>query len=281
MFGAVVGAVIGAAGAMYAADEQSSAAKHAANTQSAAARQAQQTQTDQYNAQVARERPFYNAGVQGLNALQQQMGRLTDPYTLQKFYQSPEYLAQLGANRQATDSLQAGAAAKGMYGSGAMANALSSNAQQSALQAYQQALQNYQNQNQNQYNMMAGMAGIGQNAAANLGAVGQNMANQVGQYQLDAGTAQAQGDVTSANALSSGVLGAIRQGQGYAGKNAQDQLWTNYMAAQGAGANGGAGAGTNLNSSLAPYYQGYGGGSMPTFQQDNSLNAFANKLSLS
>lgn len=120
--------------------------------------------------------PWRNAGAAALPIVQQQVGT--------SFQESPGYQWQLDQTQRATDR---GAAAAGLYGSGARAQALQRNAAGLAAQDYG-----------NWYNRLAGLAGVGQAAT---------------QAALPAVTSGIQGAGGAAGAATAG-LGNAAQGFG-------------------------------------------------------------------
>ena len=101
--------------------------------------------------------PWRNAGAAALPIVQQQVGT--------SFQESPGYQWLLDQTQRATDR---GAAAAGLYGSGARAQALQRNAAGLAAQDYG-----------NWYNRLAGLAGVGQTATqAALPAITQGIQGQ-------------------------------------------------------------------------------------------------------
>jgi len=142
---------------------------------------------------------------------------LDDGYTMEDWYASPEYQvynnAQGAALTNATDTVNASAAAKGMYGSGTWANQLNTNMgniyaayQPASLAAARNADTASRTGN---YNMISGMSN-------STGAT--QLANAASQYGVNsgnlttaAGNAQAQGQLTGANAMIGGVTSGLNQ----------------------------------------------------------------------
>lgn len=166
--------------------------------------------------------------------------------TMAQLEQTPGYQFTL---RQGLNAVDNSAASRGLAGSGAQQKALADYASGLASTTYQQQLQNYMAQfgtdlnarvgqfntglqaamgqselafNQgtandtNLYNRLAGLAGIGQNAAAQSGAGSVQTGTGIASNLIGAGNAAASGYIGSANALNQG-LGSAANGisQGY------------------------------------------------------------------
>jgi hypothetical protein len=72
---------------------------------------------------------------------------------------------------------------------------------------FNNAYQQYNQQQQQQYQMLANMAGSGQNAAAQLGGFGAQAVTNAGQSLTGGAAAQAGGIMGAANSLGGGALG--------------------------------------------------------------------------
>ena len=223
-----VAAVVGAAGAAYASNQASQGAQGAANTQAAASRQAQATQQGQWEQTQRNMAPYLRQGVAAQNQLASRLPSLTSNYSLQSYLNSPEYAAQMAATQRQSNQLMASANASGMYGSGNMASALTSNAQNQAMQGYGQGLQDYLAQNQSAYNMLANQASAGQNAAAGLGSMGSNVANNISGLQVGAGNSLAQGQAGVADVNSALASDLSRRASEGLTTFGQSNAWNNY-----------------------------------------------------
>ncbi len=148
-------------------------------------RQYDQTRKDQL--------PFLEAGY---GALDRQNKFLSGDFS--GFNESPDYAY---AQQQMTQGLDRGAAARGRLYSGGYGVDMASH------------LNGLASQNANNYwSKLAGMAGQGYNAAANLGQAGQNSANQIGNAYANAGNARASAFAAQGNAWSNAANTA---GQAY------------------------------------------------------------------
>ncbi len=130
-------------------------------------------------------------------------GSLLSPFTVDMFHQmSPAYKFQLQQGQQGV--LNADASNAGAMSGAAQKDLMGYN-QSMADTAFNTAFNQYQTQQGNIYSRLAGIATLGQNAAANTGAQGANLAGQVAQSVSNAGSAQAAGQVGAANAWSGAV----------------------------------------------------------------------------
>lgn len=219
MVAAAVGigtAVAGVAGSAM----SSSAASNAADTQAAAANNASELQWQQFQQMQKNLQPYMDLGTSSIPQLQGQLGKLGGMQfsfnpTMQQLEQTPGYQFTLN---QGLNTLNNQMAAKGWNMSGAQARGIQDYAQGLASttfqQQYQNALQNFMTNygtQSDQYNRMAGLVGVGQNAAAGVGNAGLQTANTAGNYLTQGANAQAAGMMGSANAINQG-LGSVSQG---------------------------------------------------------------------
>lgn len=211
----IASAALGVGGAllgMNSSKKQAKAAQNAANTQAAAADRASQVQWDMYDQTRADLMPYADAGRTALSQLMGQMGPdgyFSQTYTGQDIYSDPSYQFRL---QQGQDAIQSSAAAKGSLLSGATLKALQGYGQDMASQEYQNAYNRFNADQTNQYNRLANMVGIGQNAAAQQGNYGAQTAQAVANNTMAGANAQAAGMVASANAKAQGqqaMLGGL------------------------------------------------------------------------
>jgi len=214
--GSILGGLIGSGGASSAADAQIQAARIAGATQQ-----------NMFNTTAANESPFLIGGVNALSGLEGALGmtsggfagqgQLNLPMLLglapganptQVLQSTPGYQWQFGQGEQA---IQNSAAAKGGLIGGNTLTALQTYGQGMADQTWQQYLGNVGGY----LGQLSGLAGAGQNAAANLGGFSQNAANGIANAATGAGAASAAGSVGTANAFNQGLGGATNAiGQG-------------------------------------------------------------------
>ena len=202
----------------------------------AAAQTSANTQMNMFTTTQANLAPFMQTGTAANTTLANQMPQHTAPYSLDKYNASPEAQVTQNAMTQMLDQLKASGAAGGNLGSGNVATALQKNAAQLALQGYQTGLQDYTGQNLNTYSMYQGLAGAGQNAAANLGGFGANVANNIGAQGINAAA-------SNFGAKQSGMSNLSNIGTN-AFSNYLNNLW-------GSGGSGGSGSGGDPSGGMA------------------------------
>ena len=212
----------------------SSAAKSAANAQVDAANRAAQLQKEQFDAQMAAQEPFRQAGITTQNELLRQLGLGGDATTagygnLMRNFGQSDFEADPGYGFRMSEGLKAldrQAAARGGLISGAALKGAQRYGQDLASQEYQNAFNRYQTNRGSVYGMLSGQQGVGQTATNAMGAAGQNFANQAGEAYMGAGNARASGYIGSANAWGNGLnnlgqlgtlygMGAFGGGGGY------------------------------------------------------------------
>ena len=177
---AVAGGLLAAAGAVGSAVIGSNSASKAADASQNAADQATAEQRREYDQSRSDQLPWLNTGKNALDTLAGLYGvgsgaGATPDYS--EFYKSPDYNF---AMQQGIAGVDAGAAARGSLDSGA------------TRKAETQYASNLASSNFNNYaNRLAGLAGVGQNAANTLTSAGQNTANNVSNIIQNAGNSQA------------------------------------------------------------------------------------------
>jgi len=167
IWGAAIVAGGALAGSIYASNQQKGAAQSAANAQQNAANQAIQQTEQNYQRTAGNLNPYILAGQNALNT----MGQLNSG-DYSAFKASPDYQFSL---QQGLQGLDRSAAARGsLYSGGHSADIL----------GYAQGLasQNYGNY----YNRLAGLAGMGQNAASNPSGDAAGLARPAFRYELTA-----------------------------------------------------------------------------------------------
>lgn len=228
--------------AQYAADRQAEAMKEAANISASAQRYAADLAYKEWQEQLAREKPWYDAGEKGLNQLQYGLGLSNSGtgdkgYLLETFGEAnPEYATAFNADKFEADpgyqfrlsegmkALDRTAAARGNLLSGSTLKGAMTFNQGMASQEYQNAYNRYNTDQSNLYNMytadqtseynrLAAMSGVGQVAAAQMNASGNNYTNMLTnaaqtdaatQAALVTGLANNQSNIATANAVNQG-----------------------------------------------------------------------------
>jgi hypothetical protein len=115
---------------------------------------------------------------------------------------SPAYQFQMQQGQQGV--LNQDASGQGALSGSALKDLIGYN-QGYANTAFNNAFNQYQTQQGNIYNRLAGVATLGQNAAANTGAQGTALAGNIAQSVSNAGSALAAGQVGAANAYAGGL----------------------------------------------------------------------------
>ena len=264
----IAAAVIGGVGALAGGIISGSAASSAASQQANASKNAQNIANNEFNTITQQESPYMQAGYGAQSQLNYLLGigtpgsstgngggtassssaggygSLNTPFTADYMKQySPAYQFQLQQGQQGV--LNQDASSQGALSGAALKDLIGYN-QQSANTAYNNAFNQYQTQQSNTYSRLAGIAQLGQNAAANTGQQGTSLANSAAQSATNIGTAQAGGTVGAANAYSGALSNASSLGSLYA-----------MYGGGGVSSGGGGWLETNSGSSVpAGYYSG-------------------------
>lgn len=199
----------------------SNAASRAASTQARAANQATALQREMYEKNLELQKPFYEAGLTGQNALLQYLGLGGDktaanygagmkPFTGADLPTEPGYQFRLS---EGINALNKTAAARGGMMSGAALKEAARYGQDYASNEYNNAFNRYYTQRNQMLNPLQSLLGQAQTSAGNVGAAGQNYATQAGQNMMGAANARASGYVGGANALNQALGGAYRNYQ--------------------------------------------------------------------
>jgi len=187
----------------------SDAARSAGNIQADAANRAADLQYKQYQEDVARQKPFYDVGVNALPELV--AASKYTPFGMDQFQQDPGYAFRLKEGQQALDRQ---AAARGGLISGGALKAAARYGQEMGSQEYTNAFNRYQAERQARLGPLQSLTGMGQTTAQQIGGAGQNMASNVGNAIGSAAAARASGYVGSTNALTSGLGTYLNYRQG-------------------------------------------------------------------
>jgi hypothetical protein len=172
------------------------AASKAASAQAGAANRASDLQYQQYQEDVARQKPFYDVGVNALPELVE--ASKYKPFDMATFQQDPGYAFRLAEGQKA---LERTAAARGGLISGGALKAAERYGQDMGSQEYTNAFNRYQTERAARLNPLQSLAGMSQTTANTLGNAGANMATNVGQNYQSAANARASGYVGGANAI--------------------------------------------------------------------------------
>ena len=192
--GMALGASLGGATEEATGGGASGAAREAAQVSNAAAERDLALRTRMYEEGVARQQPFYQAGV---NALPQyisgieQGGELVRGFTNADFTADPGYGFRLAEGQKALDRQ---AAARGGLISGGALKAAQRYGQEMGSQEFGNAYNRFRDTQGLRRNALAGVAGYGPTAASSINAAGQTYAAGAGNTMMNQGE-------TSANAL--------------------------------------------------------------------------------
>lgn len=180
-----------------------SAAKSAAKTQANAETSAANTMQQQYQQTRADLLPYNAAGQSAVSNIEG-MAPFNFAPTMAQLQQTPGYRFSL---EQGLNAAQNGFAAQGLGSSGNAIQGAANYAEGLAGTTYQNQFQNALATYQQNLARQQGLAGLGENAAAQTGNFGTQTAANIGQTAVGAANASAAGTVGAANALSNGITG--------------------------------------------------------------------------
>jgi hypothetical protein len=192
--GAALGASLGGSVEEVSGGGASGAAQDAANTENAGIQSQIDLQRRMYEEGVARQQPFYQAGVNALPEYLRgigQNGELVRGFTQADYQADPGYAFRLSEGQKALDRQ---AAARGGLISGGALKAATRFGQEMGSQEYSNAYTRFRDTQGLRRNALAGVAGFAPTAANAMGNLGQN-------YATGAGNAMAGQGENSANAL--------------------------------------------------------------------------------
>lgn len=200
ILGPMIGGAVAAAGSATAGAVGSA---NAAAAQEKTANDAMAQQRAMYDQTRADQMPWLNAGKASLADLMQQMqsGAFNKQLDPSQIANDPGYQFRMAEGQKA---LERSASARGMLNSGGAMKSLSRYSQGLASDEFQNAWNRNQTDNTNQFNRLAAVAGVGQQAANNLGALGSQNSAQMSNLYGALGNAQSAGAMGAANAVSGG-----------------------------------------------------------------------------
>ena len=175
-------------------------ANKAAGVQSEAADKSIGLQERQYAENVARQKPFYEAGVNALPELVK-ASRYTN-FGPEQFQADPGYGFRLSEGQKA---LERSAAARGGLISGGALKAATRYGQEMSSQEYTNAFNRYQAERQARLGPLQSLTGVGQTTANTIGSAGQTMAGNVGEAYMGGANARASGYAGMSDAVTSGL----------------------------------------------------------------------------
>jgi hypothetical protein len=192
--GMALGASLGGATEEATGGGATGAAREAAQISNAAAERDLALRTRMYEEGIARQKPFYEAGVNALPSYVsgiQEGGELVRGFTPADFTTDPGYAFRLAEGQKALDRQ---AAARGGLISGGALKAAQRYGQEMGSQEFGNAYNRFRETQGLRRNALAGVAGYGPTAATSMNAAGQNYATGAGNIMSGQGE-------TSANAL--------------------------------------------------------------------------------
>jgi len=195
--GMALGASLGGATEEATGGGATGAAREAAQISNAAAERDLALRTRMYEEGIARQKPFYEAGVNALPSYVsgiQEGGELVRGFTPADFTTDPGYAFRLAEGQKALDRQ---AAARGGLISGGALKAAQRYGQEMGSQEFGNAYNRFRETQGLRRNALAGVAGYGPTAATSMNAAGQNYATGAGNIMSGQGE-------TSANALLAG-----------------------------------------------------------------------------
>jgi hypothetical protein len=170
---------------------------------------ASELQYRQYQEDVARQKPFYDVGVNALPELV--AASKYTPFGMEQFQADPGYAFRLKEGQQALDRQ---AAARGGLISGGALKAATRYGQEMGSQEYTNAFNRYQAERTARLQPLQALTGMGQSTGQQISQAGQTMASNVGNNMGSAAAARASGYVGGANALTSGLGTYLNYSQG-------------------------------------------------------------------
>lgn len=187
------GAIGGALGSAIDGNEAGRAASSAAGAANAAAEKDIALRRQMYEESVARQKPFYEAGVNALPGYLKGIGpngELVRGFTMGDYQADPGYAFRLSEGQKALDR---SAAARGGLISGAALKAAGRYGQDMASQEYSNAYNRFRDTQGLRRNALAGVVGFAPTAAGSMTTAGQSYASGVGpqMYQQGVNTGNA------------------------------------------------------------------------------------------
>lgn len=237
--GAALGMSLGGAAEEATGGGESGAARRASEAANAAADRELALRRQMYEEGVARQKPFYEAGV---NALPGYLSGIAPGGELVRGFTTADYQADPGYGFRMSEGMKAlerSAAARGGLMSGATGKALTRYGQDVASQEYQNAYNRFRDTQGLRRNALAGVVGYGPTAAGAMTGSGQNYAAGAGPVMAGQGETTANALLASQRARSSAygdvgsALGKYLGGGGYTGMGGYGQGYTGDVAGWG------------------------------------------------
>jgi hypothetical protein len=210
-FPGVGGAVGGAIGSAIDANQAGDVASDAAGAANAAAEKDIALRRQMYEESVARQKPFYEAGVNALPGYLKgvgQGGELVRGFTMGDYQADPGYAFRLSEGQKALDRQ---AAARGGLISGGALRAATRYGQEMGSQEYTNAYNRFRDTQGLQRNALAGVVGFAPTAAGSMTSAGQSYASGAGpqMYQQGVNTGNALIAAQQGRQSSYGDIGSV------------------------------------------------------------------------
>lgn len=199
-------------------------ANKAAKAQLQGAREGAAAEREMFERQVELQAPFREAGVNALPELV--AASRYDPFTLDKFQQSPGYQFRL---REGLKALDRTAAARGGLLGGNQLRGITQFGQDLASQEYNDAFNRYQIERNARLNPLQALAGVGQTSTSQLAGAAGQLGSNLSNLAVGAGNARASGYAGMANALASGIGQGVNYYQGQQAQKQQQDNFNTYM----------------------------------------------------
>jgi len=204
------GAGISSLASLYGASKLGKASMDAANRVATANQSATQLQSQMYQDQVARQEPFYRAGLNALPSYTKGVmpgGDLVRPFSVNDFLANKDpgqkYRTDMGL-----EAIQSSAVSRGLGKSGKTYLDLMRAGQDYASQEYNNAYNRYVGNQATQRNALAGLTGFAPTAAQQIGNAGSNYATNAGNLGISTAANYGNADMTGAAARQSAYMGA-------------------------------------------------------------------------
>lgn len=227
--GALAGAALGGGLDEATGGGQTGAAREAAQIANASSDRALALQQRMYDESIARQQPYYTAGVNALPGYLKGIaagGEYVRPFTMADFNADPGYAFRLSEGQKALDRQSA---ARGGLISGSALKAAQRYGQEMGTQDYGRALQDFYGRQEVARNAAAGVVGYGPTSNALASTAGQNYATNAGNLMSNQGynTANAMLAGERARQSSYGNIGAALGSGGFS------NMFGNYGRSQG------------------------------------------------
>ena len=203
--------IVPAAASLIGGSMQAGAAENAANTTAAATRDQIALQRKMYNENVARQKPFYEAGVNALPGYVsgiQRGGELVAGPTMSQLQFDPGYAFRLTKGLEALDK---SAAARGGLLSGNQLRGVTQYGQDLASQEFGNAYNRFIGEQATRRNALAGLVGQGQTTANTIGNAGSTYASNAGNLAMNQAANQANAGLVASRAWGSAYGDAANQ----------------------------------------------------------------------